>query len=155
MKRSIVFSLLIFLSCFLYSQEKAIKLTKQNSDREIIIKENKRIKIKTMDGRKITGRLKIENNTIIIDEESFLLEDIAEIKRNPLLTSILTSTFLIYAGSLTIGLGALIGVLADTTAFWLIIPGAGMVYAGLKSPNFNRKFKNDGSWSFDIITLSD
>ncbi|MCA0153492.1 hypothetical protein [Winogradskyella vincentii] len=153
MQRSIIFSLLLFLSCSLYSQEQAIKLTKQNSDKEIIIKENKRVKIKTMDGRKITGRLKIENNTIIIDEERFQLEDIAEMKRNPLLLSILTSSFFIYAGAITIGLGGLIGVLADSTAFWLIIPGAGLVYAGIKSPNFNRKFKNDGSWSFEIITL--
>ncbi|MCA0132136.1 hypothetical protein [Winogradskyella alexanderae] len=155
MKYPIILNLFLLISCFVFSQEQVIKITKISTGKEIIIKENKRIKIKTQDGRKLTGRFSIEGNSIRIDNELLELDAIAELKRNPLLTSILSSTFLIYAGSLAIGFGALIGVLVDSTAYWLILPGAGMVFAGAKSPNFNRKFKNDGSWSFEIINLSD
>ena len=155
MKKTTLLTLFLFLSCILIAQEKAIKITKPNSDKEIIIKDNKRIKIKTIDGRKVSGRVKIQNQSIMLDNETFEFEDIVEMKRNPLLTSILTSSFLIYGGALAVGFGALIGVLVDSTAYWLILPGAGMIYAGIKAPNFNRKFKNDGSWTFEIITISD
>ena len=137
------------------AQELAIKIINQSSKKEFVIKENKRVKIKTVDGEKISGHFVIKDNLIMIQNKEFAISDIQEIKRNPLLTSILTSSFLIYGGALAVGFGVLIGVLADSAAFWLTLPGAGMIYTGIKSPNFNRKFKNDGSWTFEIITLSD
>jgi uncharacterized membrane protein YphA (DoxX/SURF4 family) len=76
-------------------------------------------------------------------------------KRNPLLVSIVTGSFLVYLGSITVGIGVLIGLLADSSAFLLTIPGAGLIYAGLKPPNFNKKFKTKRNWTFEIITISD
>lgn len=143
------------MSCALFAQTQAVKLTKVSNGKEVIIEENKRVKLQTVDGRKVTGRLQIKNNTIMVDEEAFAMEDIASLKRNSLLLSILGSSFFAYVGGITIGLGTLIGLLADTTAFWLIIPGAALVYTGIKSPNFQRKFVNDGTWTFEIITLND
>ena len=151
--------LLIFSSLFFnvaIAQTNAIKITNINTNKEKIIKENKRIKLKTFDGRKIKGRFKIENNsTIIIDNVRINLSDIDALKRNPLLTSILTSGFLIYGGAITAGFGVLIGVLVDSTAFWLTIPAARMIYTGIKSPNFNKNHKTDKGWKFEIITISD
>lgn len=136
-----------------WAQEQAIKITNPSSGKEIIIRNNKRIKILTNDGQKISGRFKIvDSNTIFIDDRPVELMDIQEIKRNPLLTSIFTSAFFIYGGALAVGFGALIGVLVDTSAYYLILPGAGMIYTGIKSPNFNRNFKRDKNWAFEIIT---
>lgn len=150
---------LIVISLFFFNQiiaqKQAIKITNSNTNKEKIIKENKRIKLTTVDGKKISGRFKIENDKIIfIDNISLNLSDIYAIKRNPLLVSIFTSSFLIYGGALTAGLGVLIGVLADSAAFWLTIPAAGMIYTGVKSPNFNKNHKKDKGWKFEIITLS-
>ena len=147
----LIFSLLITNSIF--GQEKAIKITDQTSKKEIVIKENKRIKIKTIDGKKISGHFKIENNSILINNEQFDLSDIGEIKRNPLLVSILTSGILIYGGAITAGMGVIIGVFVESTAFLLTIPAAGMIYAGIKSPNFSRKFKTDSGWTYETITI--
>jgi hypothetical protein len=152
-------TILLFSLCFanlMFPQQASIKITNQTSDKEIVIKENKRIKIKTTDGKKISGRFQIEDeNTILIKNERINFADIAEIKRNPLLVSILTSTTLIYLGAVTVGIGAIIGVFGESSGFLLAIPGAALIYAGIKAPNFNRKFKNNGSkWSFEIITAS-
>ena len=108
------------------------------------------------DGRKIKGRFTIENdNTIVIKDQKINLVDISQLKRNPLLTSILTSTFLIYTGMIVGGIGILIGVFADTAGFWLTLPAAGMVYTGIRTPNINKNHKANKGWKFEIITLPD
>ena len=113
----IVISLLFFN--LLIGQHQAIKITNTNTKKEKIIKENKRIKLTTFDGRNIKGRFKVENNnTIAVDNIQIYLSDIEALKRNPLLTSIFTSGFLIYGGALTAGFGVLIGALVDSTAFF-------------------------------------
>jgi len=149
----LIFSLLIANSIF--SQEQAIKITNKVSQKEIIIKENKRIKIKTLDGQKLSGRFKIENNSILIKDQLIELSQIGEIKRNPLLISIVTSSFFIYVGAITLGFAVLIGALADSSAFLLAIPAAGLIYTGIKSPNFGRKFKSDSNWTFEIISITE
>ncbi|MFN2396968.1 MAG: hypothetical protein ABR597_14910 [Bacteroidales bacterium] len=153
-----IFLILISLFFFnqLIAQNQAIKITNINTNKEKIIKENKRIKLKTFDGRKIKGRFMIENDsTIIVDNVQIELSDIDALKRNPLLTSILISGSLIYGGVLTAGFGVIIGVWIDSTAFWLAIPAAGMIYTGIKSPNFNKNHKTDKGWKFEIINISD
>lgn len=148
----------LFISLFFIniatSQNNAIKITNLNTNKEKVIKENKRIKLKTSDGRKVKGRFKVENDsTIIIDGTRINITDIEALKRNPLLTSILTSGFLIYAGAITAGFGVLIGVLVDSTAFWLVLPGAAMLYTGIKSPNINKNHKIEKGWRFEIISI--
>ncbi|QBA63253.1 hypothetical protein [Muriicola soli] len=155
MKTPTFFSFFLFVTFISWSQEKAIKIINQETQKEIIIKNNKRVKIVTSEGQKITGRLAIaDDTTIFVNKQQLVLSDIYEIKRNPLLTSILTSSVIIYAGALTTGFGVLIGVLVDSTAFWLTLPGAAMIYTGLKAPNFNRKFSKVKNWSFEIVSLS-
>ncbi len=151
---------LIFISSIFFNlaiaQTNAIKITNINTNKEKIIKENKRIKLTTYDGRKINGRCIIENyNTIIVDNVRVNLSEIDSLKKNPLLTSIFTSAILIYGGVITAGLGVLIGLVVDSTAFWLTIPAAGMIYTGIKSPNFKKSHKTYKGWKFEIVKLSD
>ncbi len=150
----LIFSLLFIT--LVSAQERAIKITNQTNNKEIVIKENKRVKIETKAGEKISGRFTIQDNeTILIKNQSIALTDIETIKRNPFLVSLLTSGFLVYAGALTIGIGAIIGLLNNSAAFLLAIPGAAMVYAGIKSPNFHKKYKPGTNVSIEIISISD
>tara|TARA_B100001059_G_C17287424_1_gene311110 strand:- start:65 stop:418 length:354 start_codon:yes stop_codon:yes gene_type:complete len=92
MKKLLLLIIGLFFINVAMSQNNALKITNLNTNKEKIIKENRRIKLKTSDGRKIKGRFKVENNSnIIIDDVRINLTDIEELKRNPLLTSILTS----------------------------------------------------------------
>lgn len=155
MKNLLIIIISLFLNNTILSQQKAIKITHQTSKKEIIIKENKRIKTKTNDGKKISGRFIIKENSILINNQELALTDISAIKRNPILTSALTSGFLIYGGGLVAGFASIIGVFVDANAFYALIPAAGMIYTGIKSPNFHKNYSNEKMWKFQIIEISE
>lgn len=153
MKKIILLSLSLFLFNLLFAQEQAIKMTNESTGKEILIKENRRIKIKTIDGEKYAGRFSIEEgNMLLIKETAIDFADIEEIRRNPLLVSIFTSGVLIYGGALTAGMGVIIGIFIEPAGYLLLLPAAGMIYTGIKSPNFNRKFKKGDKWTMELIT---
>ncbi len=155
MKRMTIILFCLLCVNFIAAQEQAIKITNEAFPKEFIIKEGRRIKIQTTDGQKISGRFSIENsNTILIKNQRITLADIESIKRHPLLLSIFTSGFFIYGGAITAGFGIIIGAFIQSSGFLLTIPAAGMIYTGIKSPNFNRKFKKDRSWTFELTTSS-
>ena len=108
--------LISFLSVNLsMAQENILKISSPTSEKEVIIKQNKRIKIQTVDGEKISGRFRIEGtNTITIKDQTIALSDIESIKRNPLFLSLFSSGFLIYAGALTAGMGVIIGLFVES-----------------------------------------
>lgn len=62
--------------------------------------------------------------------------------------SILTIGVLVYGGDVTAGLGVLLDVFVDSTAYLLTIPAA-----GIKSPNFLKKYKTENNWISEIITI--
>ena len=124
-----------------YAQQQAIKITNEVSKKEKIIKENKRVILTTKDGQRIKGRLKLgDNNTVVVDGVKIRLTDIDQLKRNPFSTSILTSEILV-------------DDMVETSGFWLVIPAAAAIYAGIKSPNFNKNFETDKGWQFEVITI--
>lgn len=154
--RNFAFLLLgLFLLNQLPAQENAIKISIPTSEKEVVIKEDKRIKIKTVDGQKLSGRFKITDpHSVFVDNQQIPFSDIIEIKRNPLLLSIFSSSFLIYAGAITAGMGVLIGLFAEASGFLLIIPGAALTFAGIKSPNVLKNYKAERNWNFELITTS-
>ena len=124
-----------------YAQQQAIKITNEVSKKEKIIKENKRVILTTKVGQRIKGRLKLgDNNTVVVDGVKIRLTDIDQLKRNPFSTSILTSEILV-------------DDMVETSGFWLVIPAAAAIYAGIKSPNFNKNFETDKGWQFEVITI--
>lgn len=157
MKKLIILFFSLFFFNLIFSQERGIKITNQNSKKEIIIKENKRIRIKTIDGQKISGRFRIvENGTILIKNELIELKNIEKIKRNPLLISIVTNGLFIYVGSATIIVSiGVAGITGESSLLLLAIPASGMIYTGIKSPNFLKGYKKDSNWKYKLITTSD
>jgi hypothetical protein len=156
MKKLILLIGVLFFITESYAQDMVLKITNTSSNKEITIKENRRIKIKTVDGKKIKGRFKIEDeNTLLIKEERIALADIETIKRNQLLLSFFTNGLLIYGGALVTGIGVIIGALVQPSGFLLTIPGAAMIVTGILSPNFNRNFKKSKNWSFEIVNSTD
>ncbi|WP_194973522.1 hypothetical protein [Aquiflexum lacus] len=155
MKKLTVLMLCLFFVHSLSAQDQqAIRITNQTTQKEFLIKENKRILVETTDGEKYSGRFSISNNTLIIDNKTLDIADIQYLKRNTLLTSTLTTGLLVYGGAITAGFGAIIGVFGNPAGFFLFIPAAGMIYAGIKSPNFHKKYKTEKDWTFETETLS-
>jgi hypothetical protein len=154
MKKALLLTFSLLFINIIFAQKRAIKITSPDSKRTILIKENKRIRLVTKNKEKISGRFKIENNSILINNQLIPLSDIEGIKRNPLLTTALTSGFFIFTGATTVGFGTIIGAFLNTRGFLLAIPGAAMIFTGIKSPNFNKMYKKQKNWSLEIININ-
>lgn len=156
MKKTIMMFFSLLVVNLLFAQERAIKITNEISGKERIIKENKRIRFTTVDGQKVSGRFMIEEESIIIREERFELTNIQKIKRNPLSLSIATDVVLIGVGTVTIFVGIASAAWTTKAVYGLLaIPGAGIIYAGIKSPNFLKGYQKDQNWTFEIVTNSE
>ena len=153
MKPIIIGIVLLLSSQTCIAQLKALKVVQDDSKKEIIFKNKRRVKIKTVDGRMIRGKLSIKKNRIYLNNLFVKLEDIAMIKKDPLLVYILSSAFLIYTGASTAGIAFIMGVLVDSSAFLLAIPAAAIFYIGLKAPNFSKRHNLNNHKKLEIIEL--
>ena len=131
----------IFFINFLVVQNNAIKMTNLNTNKGKVIKENR--KIKTTENKKIKGSFKIVNNSIRINDILINLTDIKELKRNPLLTSIIISGGLVLIGTATTSVVFIIGIIIETAALWYMIPTTAITTVGILSPNINKNHKMD------------
>ncbi len=151
--------LILFISSFfsnlIFAQEGVLKIVNQTSEKEMLIKENKRIK--TIEGQKISGRFRIiGKETILIRKKKIKLADIEKIKRNPLLVSIVTNGLFIYVGAGIAIVGVAVGGITNQSSLFLLtIPGVGMIYNGIKSPNLLKGYKKDSNWKYELITPSE
>ena len=57
----------VFVTCS-FSQINAIKISNSNSQKEIIIEENSNIRIKTLEGKKLSGKFHFLDNNLIFHD---------------------------------------------------------------------------------------
>ena len=79
--------------------------------------------------------------------------NIEEIRRSPVLQSAFIRGLLIYGGALLTGTGALVGIFGNPAGFALMIPGAAMIYAGVKAKGFNKRYKAEDNWTYELVTI--
>ncbi|TXD51640.1 MULTISPECIES: hypothetical protein [unclassified Polaribacter] len=154
MKKVAILFFSLFFITQIFSQNKAIKITNTSSKKEKEIKENKRVKIKTINGQEISGRFKVKNdNTIVIKNNLIRLHNILEIKRDSLFIAILTSTFFVYLGTGFAIYALFSGLLVNPSALLLAMLAAALIYISMDSPNLQKKYKNDSNWTFSTTTI--
>lgn len=111
-----LFFLLVFLltSFSLFSQEqeitqeKGVILQRKDSSSTTFLKENKRIKVKLLNGKVHVGKFIIANDsTISIRNNEISLDSIAKIKRRSVFNTIITPIIIYYGVSFT-GIGILL-----------------------------------------------
>ncbi len=92
---TIIVLLLCFVSIAADAQGRALKIN--TKEKQVLIKEGKRIRIKLNSGEKLSGRFKIINrDTLEIRKQKIAFSSIEKIKKNPLLVQILTTAGLVY-----------------------------------------------------------
>ncbi|WP_010181812.1 LSm family protein [Aquimarina agarilytica] len=153
MERVLVFSFL-FISFIMSAQERVLSVTNEIKNKTIEIKEGKRIRVKTFDGKKISGRLKfVDAHTIMIKKTKIPLTQIKKIKKNPLLMTVPMSTFFgthaIYSGVGGLILVAQTPFLAPIL-FFTIPTGAILGYIAMKPPNILKGYKASKKWKYQI-----
>lgn len=142
----------------LTAQVKALKMTNSISAKEVVIKENMRVIVKTKTGEKVKGRLSFVNDELIaLNGQEIFLADIVKIQRNPLLLSILVDGLMLYtaAGVLLVGLVITAFSGGGPEILYFVVPAAALVYGGIASPKFTKGYKTYKNWSYEVIMIPD
>ena len=132
MKQAVTLFFFAF-TAFSFAQSSVLLIQKNDSNRSIEIKENKRIKLETTAGQKLYGRFTIvDSSSIMIKEKIILLEDVVTMKRKSLFGTIANPVFIVYGSTMIIagiavvgtgGFGPLVGgTLIVTGTQLLLIP---------------------------------
>jgi ABC-type multidrug transport system fused ATPase/permease subunit len=118
--------LFVFTANSVFSQELGILLEKKNSERIDFLKEHKRIKVVTTNGKELYGRFSILNDsTIAINSTTIPLKSIAKIKRKSM-TSLIASPVVPIIGVIFILGGTAVAATGGSGA----IAGVGMISSG-------------------------
>ncbi|MCA6074842.1 hypothetical protein [Fulvivirga sedimenti] len=141
----------ILFSIAVFAQEPGLRIINRESGKEIFIKESKRVRVKNRFGQEFAGRFVVtDRGKISIDGKTIELVNIQEIQRVPILQSALTRGVLIYGGAVVTGIGVLIGAFGNPAGFLLIIPGSAMIYLGVRSKNFNKRYRIEDDWIYEL-----
>jgi len=135
--KSALLLICVLFAMNVFSQEKYLSISQPGSDKEMVFKENKRVRVKTIQGGKLSGKLHIvDESQVMIKNITIPISSIAMIKYNPLLLNMLVSGTLIFAGGIGFFAG-IVGVAWGATMAGIAVGalGAATMYAGILSPN--------------------
>ena len=129
------------------SQQKALRIVSKSNNKVIIIEDLKRIRIKTTEGKKVSGKFQIiDSNTIFLKGKEYVFSDIEKIKKNPIIATVLTDVGVLY-----VGLGfTLFVALAVEPVTGLILGTTALSYSLIKSSNLLKGYKTK---EFTIETI--
>ena len=147
--KNILAWIILILSSSVYSQHTGITLVNIRNQKTISILENERIKIKTIEGKTLTGNFQIiDSETITVDNIAIPLSSIVKIKQRSLGIGILR-TFAIAAGTILL-IAALVGIVAGGLAEFITVftlpVGLPLLIVPLSSNDHNCK-----KWSYKIF----
>lgn len=145
-----IFILLFFISCAIFSQKKAIEITNIKTGKTKIFKENQRIKIRTLNGKKSIGLLTFsDNQTLLINKKTIKIDSLQSIKKQPKTLGTI-KTIVLATGLSVVGTSLIAASKGNDSAFMLFTIGAGVTIGsglleGINTNNTNR------NWTFKII----
>lgn len=136
------------------AQKQALQITNTSNGKYHIIKENRRVRLKTYQGEKYSGRVRFLNSdTLIVRSHVIALKDIKKLKRNPLLMSIVINGTFYYTAAVCIGGGLLMGaILHDASYLTLLLPGVASMAIGVLGPNPIPAYHHT-NWEYEVIQL--
>jgi hypothetical protein len=157
--KTILFLVCLFSLGFCFSQKSTLGVINLETHKEKVLKENERIKLATLSGRKMVGRSQIiDKNTIMLNGIPVSLSEIKKIKRHLLISSIGTTV-----SFTALGIGTTIYVLLGSSLapngsssfapaiVGLVVVGVSSVYVGVTSLNlYNKGYRGDKKWKFTI-----
>lgn len=142
--------LCFFITFIAFSQQKAIEITNIKTGKTKVFEENQRVKIRTLDGKKIIGTLDFsDNESLIINKNTIKLDSVQSIKKQPKTLGII-KTIVLASGLTVVSSSLLAASKGNDSAFLLFAIGSGTtissgIIEGFYVTNSKRK------WLFKII----
>ena len=149
MKRTI-YILVFLISYVVFSQHRTIEITNIKTGKMKVFVENYRIKIRTLDGKKYIGNLKISDTlSFTVNNQSVKIDSVQSIKYQPKTLATIKTVVLI-AGLTIVGASLVAAAGGNDAAFLLFTAGSGVaISAGLlEGINANNSYNK---WTFKII----
>jgi hypothetical protein len=147
----ILIYILVFLVSFtVFSQQKAIEITNVKTGKVKFFEENQRVKIRTLDEKKIIGNLKITDSLgLTVNNQYVKMDSLKSIKLQPK-TLATVKTVVLVTGLATVGASLIAASGGSDSAFLLFTIGSGVTIGaglleGINANNSNNK------WTFKII----
>ena len=138
---------------FADAQTQVLSITNITKNKEIFITQNKRVIVKTKDGKRIKGRLKIiDNETISLKGTVISLNEIVLIRKNPLLVSLLIDGVFFYFAGATLAVGAIIAAFIQAGYAGYLIASASLIALGIISPKVTKGYKSKNGYKYKIVS---
>lgn len=137
---------LLLITTNVFSQTNSIVMERKGKDRQIVIRENKRIKLTTVDGKKFVGRFSIlDDNTIQVKGATISLDSIATLQKHSTFSSIVRPVIILNGvACIVIGIaGAASGGFGYLLTVTMIPIGTPMVLCNV----FTNKHRSE-RWSY-------
>ena len=133
-----------------FSQQKAIEVTNIQTGKVKVFTENQRIKIRTLDGKKHVGNLKIlDSLSFMVNNQSVKIESLKSIKLQP--KTLATIKTVVFASGLAIVGASLVAASeGNDSAFLLFTIGSGVTIGAGLLEGMNASTSNN-KWTFKII----
>ena len=146
--KGLLYLIVFFISFTVFAQQKTIEVTTIKNGKIRIYKENQRIKIRTFEGKKYVGNLKISDSlTFTVDKQSVKIDSLFSIKSQPkVLGTVKTVVFV--GGLAVIGSSIIVASTGGGAAFLLFTVGTGITTSAIvlerikiNNTNINSTFK--------------
>jgi hypothetical protein len=151
--KNIIVALVFLVSFSVFSQHRAIEITNIKTGKVKVFEENQRIKIRTLDGKKHVGNLKIlDSLNFTVNNQSVKIDSLKSIKNQPKVLGTVKTVVLI-SGLVIVGASIIAATGGNDAAFLLFTVGSGVTISaglleGLNANNTNNK------WMFKIVNPS-
>ena len=155
MKQYIIPLLILFVAFGGFAQEAALLMRQSTTGEQVAFEETRRITIKTVDGKKHTGKFRVvDNHHIQIKDHVIPLDSIVLIRSNSMFRAIASTAFFLYLGAISVGVFISFAIASSNIAY---IPLAALpvaVFYAFKSPNFSNGHKTKKHWQYSIVNYS-
>ena len=148
--KNLIYLLVFLVSFTAFSQQKAVEITNTITGEVKVFEENQRVKIRTLDGKKRIGNLKITDSlNFTVNDQSVKMDSLKSIKLQPKALATVKTVVLV-AGLAIVGTSLVAASGGNDSAFLLFTIGSGVTISaglleGINANNSNNK------WTFKII----
>jgi hypothetical protein len=145
-----IYILLFFITSSIFSQQKAMEITNIKTGKTKVFQENERVKIRTLEGKKLIGVLNFsDDETLMINKNTIKLDSLQSIKKQPKTLGVI-KTIVLATGLTVVGSSLIAASKGNNSAFLLFTIGSGTtissgIIEGIYANNSKRK------WLYKII----
>lgn len=145
-----IYLILLLISTTVFSQQKAIEITNIQTGKVKVFVENQRIKIRTLNGKKHVGNLKISDSiSFTVDNQTIKIDSLQSIKNQPKVLGTV-KTIVLITGLSIVGASIITATGGGDSAFLLFTLGSGVTIGAGVLEGLNANY-SERKWIFKII----